>query len=263
MPEECNGFQVMVMAYQTDIKMSLGSHLGELRVRLLRALAGFIVAFFVSMGFGKWFVRVLLSPYQMAMDSLDISVRLQAIQPAEPFLVYLKACLVLALLLSSPWLFYQLWAFIAAGLYSHERTVVYRITFISTGLFVIGVVFFLLGIAPWVFRFFIRFDLGLDFLTYQPGLGRTMDFILGLSIVFGLAFQTPIWVVFAQRWGLVSLHSLQQARKYVFLGAFILGAMATPPDVISQIALAIPLYVLYEAGLAVIRLKDKKPPSTD
>ena len=120
-------------------------------------------------------------------------------------------------------------------------------------LFVAGTLFFLLAIGPWVFRFFMQFDLGIDYLTYQPGIGKTVDFVLALALVFGLAFQTPVAIVFAERMGLVSFPALCRARKYVFLGAFVVGAMATPPDVISQIALAVPLYLLYEGGLLVCR----------
>lgn len=234
--------------------MSLGGHLDELRRRLGWALGGFAVAFFASLSAGKWFAGVILSPYRAAMEAAGLELKLQAVQPAEPFLVYVKAALVLAALVSSPWIFYQLWAFVAAGLHRHERRFVRAVVPASAALFVGGVLFFLLGIAPWMLRFFMQFDLGIDYLTYQPAVGKTADFILVLALTFGGAFQTPIAIVFAERMGLVSLERLRRARKYALLGAFVAGAVCTPPDVVSQIALALPLYALYEGGLLVCRM---------
>lgn len=238
--------------------MSFGAHLDELRLRLGQALGGFVVAFIASLSVGKWFAGVILSPYKVAMEAAGIEVRLQAVQPAEPFLVYMKAAMVLAALISSPWVFYQLWAFISAGLHKHERRYVHMVAPASAALLAVGVLFFLLVIAPWVFKFFMKFDLGIDYLTYQPGVGKTADFILVLALVFGIAFQTPIAIVFAERMGLVSFAALCEARKYVFLGTFVIGAVLTPPDVISQVALAVPLYILYEGGLLVCRFWQKK-----
>lgn len=238
--------------------MSVGRHLDELRVRLGLAVGGFAVAFFAALSVGRWFAGIILLPYRIAMESAGIEVKLQAVQPAEPFLVYMKASIVLAALISSPWIFYQLWAFVSAGLYRKERRYVYMVAPASATLFVGGVLFFLLVIAPWVFKFFMQFDLGIDYLTYQPGVGRTADFILSLALVFGLAFQTPIAIVFAERMGLIAYQTLCEARKYVFLGAFIVGAVLTPPDVISQIALALPLYALYETGLMVCRILHRR-----
>ena len=240
------------------VQMSLGGHLDELRRRLGLALGGFVAAFFGALSLGKWFAGVILSPYRTAMESAGIEVKLQAVQPAESFLVYMKASMVLATLISSPWIFYQLWAFVSAGLHKHERRFVHVVAPASAGLFAAGVLFFLLVIAPWVFKFFMQFDLGIDYLTYQPGVGKTADFILMLSLVFGVAFQTPIAIVFAERMGLVSFEALRKARKYIFLGTFVAGAVLTPPDVISQIALAIPLYILYEGGLLVCRFRQSR-----
>ena len=237
--------------------MSVGRHLDELRIRLGLAAGGFGVAFIAALSAGKWFAGIILSPYRRAMEAAGLEVKLQAMQPAEPFLVYLKASFVLAALVSSPWIFHQLWAFVAAGLYAHERRHVRMTAPASAVLFVGGTLFFLLVIAPWVFKFFMQFDLGIDFLAYQPGVGRTTDFILALALVFGVAFQTPLAVVFAERYGLVGISALERARKFVFLGTFVGGAILTPPDVVSQIALALPLYGLYEIGLLACRFRGK------
>jgi len=240
------------------VSMSLGDHLEELRARLILALTGLTVAFLVSLVAGKWFLALILSPYQTAMKDLGMDVQLQAIEVAEPFMIYLKAVAVLALLISSPWLFYQLWAFVSAGLYKHEQRFVRVAAPGSAVLFVTGVMFFLLAIAPMVFRFFGKFNPGIDYFTYQPQMNKTVDFILMLALVFGLAFQTPIAIVFAERMGLVSVKVLCQSRKYVFLGVFVVGAIVTPPDFVSQISLAVPLYVLYEGSIIICRLWRKK-----
>lgn len=241
------------------VRMSLGGHLDELRDRLRLALVGFAAAFFVSLALARGFARIVLSPYRAAMEAAGIESKLQALQPAEPFLVYLKSALVLAILVSSPWIFHQFWAFVASGLRNRERRFVLVAAPACAGLFAAGVLFFLMGIGPWVFRFFMRFDLGIDYLTYQPGLGATFDFILSLALVFGAAFQTPAAIVFAERMELVSRTALARARKYVFLACFVVGAMSTPPDVVSQIALALPLYALYEAGLLVCKTWRRRP----
>lgn len=235
-------------------RMSLGDHLAELRLRLVYALLGLAVAFGISLTAGKGFARLILSPYAAAMRSAGIEARLQAFQPAEPFMVYLKAAFVLALLLGSPWLFYQTWAFVSAGLYRHERRFVLIVAPASAALFVAGTLFCLRGVAPWAFRFFMQFDPGIDYLTYQPGIDKTLDFIVWLALAFGLAFQTPVAIVFAERLGLVSIAALCRNRKSVFLTSFVVGAVLTPPDILSQIALALPLYLLYESGIVVCRL---------
>ena len=233
--------------------MSLGDHLEELRARLILSLVGLVGAFIFSLLAGKWFLRLVLSPYEMAMKDMGVELKLLAIDVPEPFLVYLKASLVLAILISSPWLFYQIWAFVSAGLYTHERRFVKVIAPVSAVLFLVGVSFFLFVIAPWIFKFFVRFDPGIDYLNYQPSLTKSVNFILILALVFGLAFQSPIGIVFAERMGLVSVETLCRVRPFVFLGCFIVAAMATPPDVVSQISLAIPLYILYEGSIIVCK----------
>lgn len=239
------------------ISMSLGDHLEELRSRLIMAIGGLAVALVAALVLGRWFLAIVFSPFQSAMLETGIDAKLQAIDPAEPFILYLKASLVLAALMSSPWLFYQIWAFVSAGLYKHERRFVYVAAPASTILFITGVLFFLLGIAPLVFRLFAQFNLGIEH-EYRPQISKTFSFVLMLSLVFGVAFQTPIAVVFAERMGLVSVETLCRGRKYVFISTFILAAIATPPDPFSQITLAVSLYILYEGGIAISRFWRKK-----
>ncbi len=242
------------MGQEEELKsMSLGDHLEELRARLILAILGLAVGLGIALFWGRAFLHLILLPFEQAMKTSSLEPSLQAIKVAEPFLVYLKASLVLGLLLSSPWVFYQIWAFVSAGLYRRERRYVYVVAPISVVLFVGGVLFFLLVVAPIALKFFVRFNAGVEYVLYQPSLSDYVSFILMLSVVFGLTFQTPIFIVFAERMGLIRLESLRKARRYVFLASFVIGAFATPPDVITQIALAVPLYLLYEAAILVCR----------
>ncbi len=241
----------MKPAFQT---MSLGDHLDELRARLQLALGGLAVALLVALALGRPFLALLLAPYRTAMLSAGVTMQLQAIEVAEPFAVYLRASMLLAVLLSAPWLFYQLWAFVASGLYRHEQRLVRTAAPVCTLLFVGGVMFFLLAVAPMMFRFFLRFNPGVDYL-YQPQLSAAVRFTVRLSLVFGLAFQTPAALVVAERMGLVSVEGLRRARRFVLLGTFVAAAAVTPPDVISQLALAIPLYAFYEGSILICRLR--------
>lgn len=182
---------------------------------------------------------------------------LQTITPAEGFLIYMKVSLVFGIILTSPWLFWQIWAFVSAGLYRHERKFVNVVAPISGVLFMIGSVFFLFVIAPFVMNFFMVFNSGLR-VESNWTLQNYMSMVLNLTLVFGLMFQSPIAIVFAERMGLVSVQALASSRKYVFLGCFILSAIMTPPDPVSQISLALPLYVLYESSIIVCRLWKRK-----
>jgi len=248
------------MTEREDLKsMSLGDHLEEFRARLVLALVGMVVAIAISFFFGHYFVKLLLLPYEKATQSAQIKPGIQAIKVTEPFMVYIKAVIVMALLISCPWLFYQIWAFVSAGLYKRERKFVYAVAPFSAGLFITGVLFFLFVIGPMTLRFFVKFDLGVDYIEYKPALADYVDFMLILSLVFGGAFQSPIAIVFAERMGLVSLETLGKIRKYVLLAVFVIAAAVTPSgDMITQTALAIPLYILYEGSIIICRIWKRK-----
>ncbi len=238
--------------------MSLGDHLEELRARLILMIVGTVVGFIIALFLGDWFLKLVAVPYESAMRMAGHEPQLQAIKVAETFVVYLKACMILGVIIVCPWLFYQVWSFVSAGLYRKEKKFVKIVWPISAGLFITGAFFFLFVVAPLALRFFVNFDMGIDFVNYRPTLTEYVNFILMLSLIFGLGFQMPIAVVFAERMGLVSLSALAASRKYVLLALFIIAAMATPPDVISQIALAVPLYALFEVSLIVCRVMEKK-----
>jgi sec-independent protein translocase protein TatC len=179
------------------------------------------------------------------------------IGPADAFIGYMKITLIAGLILSSPWVFYQLWMFVAAGLYENERRYVRIAVPFSTALFVIGALFFLIVVAPLSLRFFLGFGhyIGVSSTwTFQ----KYVSFVTILMLVFGLGFQTPIAIFVLNRTGLVSIAALKNSRKYVIIGMFAIAAIATPPDVVSQITLAIPLYALFELGILLSWLAERK-----
>lgn len=232
--------------------MSLGDHLEELRSRLILATLGILAGLILCLFFGKFLIGLLATPFEKATNSTDVLRHLQTIQPAEGFLMYIKVCLVFGLLITSPWVFWQIWAFVSSGLYRHERKFVYTAAPISALLFVAGAIFFLVIIAPTAMGFFIsvneRLSLASNW-TFQS----YINLVLALTLIFGVAFQMPIAIVFAQMMGLVSIDALAKARKFVFFGLFIIAALATPPDPVSQISLAVPLYVLFEGSILMCR----------
>lgn len=204
-------------------------------------------------------VKAWTKQMHSAADGRDLprSARLQTLGIPEAFTSYMRIALISGLLLSSPWVFYQVWMFVAAGLYEHERRYVRHAVPFSTGLFVIGALFFLLVVAPLSLRFFLIFG-DLVGVASNWTLEKYVSFVTVLMLVFGLAFQTPIAIFILNRTGLVSLDVLRRARKYVILGVFVVSAVVTPPDVISQVTLAIPLYALYELGMLLARWSRKK-----
>lgn len=191
------------------------------------------------------------------LQSLPRFARLQTLAPAEAFSAYMKVSFIAGLILTCPWVFYQLWMFVAAGLYEHERRYVRTAVPFSAGLFIVGALFFLFVVAPISLRFFLIFADLMDVASNWT-LQKYISFVTVLMLVFGLAFQTPIAIFILNRTGLVSLEMLTRARKYVFLTVFIIAAVVTPPDVISQILLGFPLYALYELGILLAYLSRKK-----
>jgi len=190
-------------------------------------------------------------------NNLRPRIGLQTKKPAEGFITYLKICLVFGLLLTSPWVFWQVWSFVSSGLYRHEQKFIHVVSPISALLFVIGALFFLFMVAPLAMTFFMKFNKALNLASFWM-FEDYINMILMLMLVFGLAFQMPIAIVFAERMGLVSIETLVNGRKYVIVALTVIAAMATPPDVISQISLFIPMYALFESGIVACRLLRRK-----
>ena len=184
---------------------------------------------------------------------LPHDARLKVLGIPEAFTAYMKIALISGLILTCPWVFYQLWMFVAAGLYTHERRYVRQAVPFSAVLFISGALFFLFVVAPLSLRFFLGFG-DLVGVAANWTLEKYISFVTILMLVFGLAFQTPIAIFILVRTGLVPLKTLRSVRKYVVLGTVIVSAVVTPPDVISQITLAIPLYALYELGMLLAHL---------
>jgi len=234
--------------------MSLGDHLEELRMRLLLALAGLAVGVIVSLLFGRHIIAFIQKPY-VAVTGQEVPLRTLA--PAQGIAGYMRISLVTGLIVSSPWVFYQLWMFVAAGLYPHERRYVYVAVPFSVVLFVAGALFFMFVVAELSLGFLIKFD---TWLGLQPNwtFPKYVTFVSMLMLVFGIAFQTPLIIFILNRTGLVSIDLLCRSRKYVLLAMFVIAAVATPPDFISQVTLAVPLYLLFELGILLSSVSSRK-----
>jgi len=331
-----------------DSTMSLGDHLEELRMRMIRALLGLGICAIICLVFGRAIIRFMQGPYDDATAKLlfnidlefqvdlnkgtmteglrqefkdngvalsaDVKVKqkgylfsgrrwlvddgednrycakkekvkvkkeedevkieedrlniyklkpLQVIAVAAGFISYIKIALIAGLLLSSPWVFYQLWMFVAAGLYPHEKKYVNIAAPFSAILFVGGALFFLIVVAPLTLKFLVAFNRRILDVNSQFTFQHYISFVSHLMLVFGLAFQTPTAIFFLNRTGLVSIAALNKSRKFVVLAIFIVAAMATPPDVISQVTLAVPLYLLFELGILLSYIASRRRKSQE
>jgi len=235
--------------------MSLGDHLEELRSRLILALVGLVVALVICLFFGKAIISFIEKPY---VDVMGEDARLQTLAPADGVISYVKISLMAGLIVSSPWIFYHLWMFVAAGLYPNEKHYVHLATPFSVVLFIGGAFFFILVVAPLTLNFLVKFNQEILGVNSQFTFQNYISFVTHLMLIFGLAFQTPVAIFFLNRAGLVSLKALSRSRKFVLLAVFVVAAMATPPDVISQVTLAVPLYLLFELGILISYLAGGK-----
>ena len=243
-----------------DSAMSLGDHLEELRSRIILALAGLVIGTVICLFFGPKIIALVQKPYNDLMPDRPLS----ALAPADAFVGYMKISLIAGLIISSPWVFYQLWMFVSAGLYPKETRYVKLAVPFSAALFVGGALFFLFVVAPISLRFFLKFG---ELIRVAPNwtFQKYTSFITILMLVFGVGFQTPIAIFFLSKTGLVSTSAFCSSRKYVLLGVFVVAAIATPPDVISQVTLALPLYLLFEVGIILSRFANRgsKPARRD
>ena len=227
------------------------SHLIELRDRMVRALIAVGIAFGALMlwpGAGQLY-DLLAAPLT---KHLPQGATLIATSVITPFLVPLKITLMGAFLIALPYVLYQVWAFVAPGLYSHEKKMVLPLVISSTILFLIGVAFVYFIVIPGLAGFIQA--VAPESITAAPDVEEYFGFVLTLFLVFGIAFEVPIAVIVLVRLGVVTIEQLQKVRGYFIVGAFIVAAVVTPPDVISQLALAIPMCLLYEGGIIAARL---------
>lgn len=206
-------------------------------------------------------VKAWIQKTQIDVDGkpLPAGRELQTLAPAEAFMSYMKISFVAGLILTSPWVFYQLWMFVAAGLYPKERRYVHIAIPFSAGMFVVGALFFLFLVAPMAFNFFLSFGAKVVGVASNWTLQQYISFVTIMMLVFGIAFQTPIAVFILVRTGLVPIVTLRNVRKYVLLGMAFVSAVATPSgDIYSLILLLIPLYGLYELGIFLSAIAEKK-----
>jgi len=227
-----------------DTEQPFISHLVELRDRLLRIVLVVAVVFLALMPFSNTLFSMLSGPL---MAHLPKDSSMIAIEVASPFLIPFKLTLFLALFISIPWVLYQAWSFIAPGLYRHERRLVLPLLVSSSLLFYAGAAFAYFVVFPLVFAFFT--SAAPEGVAVMTDISRYLDFVLTLFFAFGAAFEVPIVTVLLVWTGIATREGLREKRPYVIVAAFVIGMLLTPPDVISQTLLAVPMWILFELGV--------------
>ncbi len=243
----------------TDRELTLIDHLLELRARIFKALMAVVVILVALTPFARTLYAHLSAPL---VKHLPEGASMIAIDVASPFFTPFKLVMLLALLLAMPVVIYQAWAFVAPGLYREEKRLARPLLVASVALFYAGCAFAYLLVFPIVFAFFTA--MAPEGVAVMTDINRYLDFVMTLFIAFGLAFQVPIITIVLVALGIVTVQSLAKARGYVVVGAFTVAMLITPPDVISQTLLAVPVLVLYELGLLMARVmvRSKKNPSS-
>ncbi len=227
---------------------TLLSHLVELRSRVLKMVVAVLLIFICLVPFADTIFTLTAEPL---MARLPEGTSMIATQVASPFLTPFKLALAVAVFLAMPFLLYQAWSFIAPGLYKHERRLMMPLMASSIVLFYSGVAFAYYVVFPLMFAFFTA--VAPTGVTVMTDIAAYLDFVLALFFAFGLAFEVPVATVLAVWAGFTTPEKLSKKRPYVLLGAFVLGMLLTPPDIISQTLLAVPVYILFEAGIIMAR----------
>jgi sec-independent protein translocase protein TatC len=230
------------------------SHLIELRDRLLRIVVGFVVVFILLFPFANKIYALLAHPL---LSKLPAGGQMIATAVTTPFFVPMKVAMMAAFIISLPHTLYQVWAFVAPGLYAHEKKFMVPMILASSCLFLIGMSFAYFLVFPVIFGFIV--GTAPQGVAVMTDIGNYLDFVITLFFAFGLAFQVPIAVVMAVRFGWVTTFALKEARGYVIVGAFVLGAIFTPPDIVSQFMLAVPMWLLYVLGIIVAVFTKQAP----
>lgn len=234
---------------ETDQQQSLIGHLVELRSRLLRAVAAVLLVFLPLIPFANRIYTLLAEPLRAKLPE---GTQMVAIDVASPFLTPIKLAFFVALVLAMPLVLHQLWAFVAPGLYRHEQRLARPLLVSAVALFYAGCAFAYFLVLPAVFTFLT--SIAPEGVAVMTDISRYLDFVLVLFLAFGFSFEVPVAVVILVLLGWVDIAKLREARGYVVVGAFIVAALITPPDVVSQLMLAIPMCLLYEAGILAARI---------
>jgi sec-independent protein translocase protein TatC len=236
---------------------SFMAHLIELRDRLLRAVLAVGLVFLCLFYWAREIYHFLALPI---LGVLPAGVKMIATDITSPFFIQVKVTFMAALVVASPYVLYQAWAFVAPGLYIHEKRLIGPLVISSTILFLCGMAFAYFLVFPVVFGVMKTFTP--EGVEWMPDISAYLNFALNMFFAFGVTFEVPIAVILVVRVGIVSLEKLREIRPYVIVGAFVVAAVVTPPDVASQVLLAVPLWLLYEVGLLVAAWMGKPTPQT-
>jgi sec-independent protein translocase protein TatC len=228
------------------------SHLMELRDRLLRSLIAVAVIFLCLFPFASELYDLVARPM---IAALPPGTKMIATGVVTPFLIPVKVALIVAFAIALPYVLYQAWAFVAPGLYAHEKRLVMPLVVASTVLFFIGVAFCYFFVFGVVFNFVYR--IAPSSVSVSPDIENYLNFVLTMFLAFGTTFEVPIAVLILVRMGVVTVEQLANVRPYFIVGSFVVAAVVTPPDVLSQLLLAVPMCVLYEIGIIAARLFGK------
>jgi sec-independent protein translocase protein TatC len=232
-----------------DRELSFLEHLVELRSRLLKACLAILIVMIVLLPFSRKLYQTLSAPLTAVLPEGSSMI---AIDVASPFLTPFKLTLLLAVIISIPVVLYQLWAFVAPALYRHEKRLARPLLYSSVFLFYAGCAFAYFVVFPLVFGFFTR--VAPDGVAVMTDISKYLDFVITLFLAFGITFEVPIATIILVSTGIITVEKLAKMRAYVLVGAFAMGMLLTPPDVISQTLLALPMWLLFEFGIVMTRI---------
>lgn len=241
----------------TEQEQGIISHLVELRSRLMRAVVALLIALLALIPFSEQLYHILATPL---LQQLPEGTQMIATDVASPFLTPFKLTLFAAFILTVPVTLYQLWAFVAPGLYKHEKRLAMPLLVSATLLFYLGCLFAYYVVFPLAFAFFT--SVAPEGVAVMTDISKYLDFVTVLFIAFGVAFEVPVATIILVATGMTTPDKLAAKRPYVIVGAFAIGMLLTPPDVISQTLLALPMWILFEIGIVMSRLLIKKQQET-
>lgn len=240
-----------------EARMPLFQHLEELRSRLLICCLAVGVGFVGSYFFSKWIFEMLTKPWINAMPP-GVTAKLIYTKPHEAFFVYMKVSFIAGTILAAPVILWQIWKFVAPGLYENEKKYMVPVVLSSCFCFVSGVLFGYFVVIPVAFKFFASF--ATDYITPMPSMTEYLSFANKMLLCFGIAFQLPVFAFFLSKMGVLGADFLKRKRKWAIVFVFIAAAVLTPsPDIVSQLLMAAPLLILYEASVWIVHFFGSKP----
>ena len=241
-----------------NVEGSLLSHLVELRTRLIRMLGGLMIGFIPCAFYARELYTILAQPL---LEKLPQGGQMIATDVATPFFVPMKVALMLAFVITLPYTLFQIWAFVAPGLYKHEKRLALPLVIASSLLFFSGMLFAYFAALPLVFEFITYF--APEGVAVMTDINKYLSFVLSMFMAFGITFEVPVLVMVLVKTGAITIEKLKEIRPYVIVGSFVIAAIITPPDVISQFMLAVPLCLLYEVGIIIADFTFKKNNKSD